>query len=372
MLKNLALVLTSIIICLFLLETGLRLLNGLPLIPDRNFIVERAHIVDLNNFPVAEYHPMLGWVHRPNLRFNSDNLNESFTTGDEGVRMNQPEIRPIPKNAILAVGDSFTAGSEVGDAQTWPAQLEREIGEAVINAAVGAWGTDQIILRAEQLIAKFAPRMIIVSFISGDAERSRYRVYGGMNKSYFDTENGVLVPMNQPVPKPTGPGASLTFLQKVFGYSYLLDFTMSHLGVESWFRVAQYVTVQVDPIRVTCLLLDRLKQESDAKNIRLLFLMQFGGNDISQANQRPSEAIEVLNCARKAGIQTVDSWEPLKSVYARGEEQLKALYNMLQGGNVYYHMSPAGNKFIADLLAQAVRAQSFTTKDEPGTPCVAC
>src|SRR5262249_52895502 len=155
----------------------------------------------------VDYDPVLGWVHKPNLRFNSDSPNDSFTTGEYGIRMNQPGIRAIPDNAILAVGDSFTAGSEVGDAQTWPAQLAQEIGQSVINAAVGGWGTDQIVTRAEQLIPRLTPRAIVASFTSGDPQRDQYSVYGGLHKSYFKIDNGVLVPMNLPVPKPAGSGA---------------------------------------------------------------------------------------------------------------------------------------------------------------------
>jgi hypothetical protein len=291
--KNTLLVLTSVVVCLVILEIGLRIVNGLPAVPDRNLIVERAHIVDLNNLAAAKYDPVLGWVHRENLRFGPDSPNDSFTTGEYGVRMNQPKIRTVPSNAILAVGDSFTAGSEVGDAQSWPAQLEREIGLPVVNAAVGGWGADQIVVRAEQLIPKLTPRLIIVSFFSGNPQRNQYSLYGGMSKSYFKVDNGTLVPMNLPVPKPTGPGASLSLLQRIFGYSYLVDFTMSHLGIESWFQVAIYIKVPVDYIRVTCLLLDRLKREADAKDIRLIFLMQFGGSEISLLDRRPADAVSV-------------------------------------------------------------------------------
>jgi hypothetical protein len=147
-LKNLALALASFVSCLGVLEIGLRIVNGLPAIPDRNFILERAHVADINNLTGVEYDPVLGWIQQSNVRFNSDNPNISFTTGEYGVRMNLPEIRALPKSAILVVGDSFTAGSEVGDTQSWPAQLELEIRQPVINAAAGGWGgMPQILLK---------------------------------------------------------------------------------------------------------------------------------------------------------------------------------------------------------------------------------
>jgi hypothetical protein len=57
--------------------------------------------------------------------------------GDEGIRMSSHQRTPVEPGAILLVGDSFGAGSEVDDPDSWPAQLERKIGTRVLNAAVG-------------------------------------------------------------------------------------------------------------------------------------------------------------------------------------------------------------------------------------------
>jgi hypothetical protein len=367
LLKNMLLMLCSVAACLLLLEVGLRFVNGLPVIPDRNLIQERAHISDVDHLAAAEYDPVLGWVQRPNLRIESDRADGSFTTGEYGIRMNQPEILPIPHNSILAVGDSFTAGSEVGDVQAWPAQLEREIGEPVINAAVGGWGTDQIVMRVEQLIPKLTPRTIIVSFLADDTLRDAYRVFGGLDKPYYEINDGSLVPMNQPVPRAAGPTSSLGLARKMLGYSYLADYTMSRLGIESWFEIAAQAKVPIDYVAVSCLLLERLKRETDSKGIRLIFLMQWGGGELSQWDFRPNFGADVLDCARKMSIQTVDSWDLLKAVKSEGEDKLKELYHTVQGGTVYTHMSSVGNKFIADLAARAVRDPSFTAT-EMATP----
>jgi hypothetical protein len=372
LLKNLLLMLCSTTACLLLLEVGLRIGNGLPVIPDRNFIVERSHIADVDHLPLAEYDPALGWVQRPNLRIASDRADGSFTTGEYGIRMNRPEIQPIPHNSILAVGDSFTAGSEVGDVQAWPAQLEREIGEAVVNAAVGGWGADQIVMRAEQLIPKLTPRTIIVSLLADDIVRDAYRVYGGLDKPYYEIKDGNLVQMNQPVvPRAIGPASTLGPFRRTLGYSYLADYTMSRLGIESWFAIAAQVQVPIDIVGVSCLLLERLKHEADDKGTRLILLMQWGGGGISQWQSRPYFTSDVLDCARQAGIQTVDTWDRLKQVNSEGEDKLKELYHTLQGGTVYAHMSSAGNKLMADLVAKAVRDPSFNATETAAPVAVA-
>jgi hypothetical protein len=114
-LKNLALVLASMIFCLGVLEIVLRILNGLPAIPDRNLILERAHTADINSLIGVEYDPVLGWVQQSNVRFNPENRNISFTTGEYGVRMNQPEIRAIPKTPfwLLAIRSPPARRSEI-------------------------------------------------------------------------------------------------------------------------------------------------------------------------------------------------------------------------------------------------------------------
>src|SRR6185312_14962905 len=99
-----------------------------------------------------------------------------------GVRMNQAEVRPLPRSAILAVGDSFTFGAEVEDSQSWPAALERIVGTPVVNGGVGGYGSDQIVLRAEQLMAELQPRTVIVSFLDGDILRAGYSLFHGALK----------------------------------------------------------------------------------------------------------------------------------------------------------------------------------------------
>ena len=115
-----------------------------------------------NRWPVNEYHPVVGWVHKPNLSFNADSAESSFTTGEFGVRMNEAKILPVPRGAVLAVGNSFTEGAEVGDRGSWPASLERTLGEPVVNAGIGGWAADQIVLRAEELMSELSPKAIML------------------------------------------------------------------------------------------------------------------------------------------------------------------------------------------------------------------
>lgn len=351
--KNSALLLASVALSLIVLEVGLRAVQGLPLLPTENLVAKRVSL--LRTQSANDYDPDVGWVLKANL--SGGGGSRTFTTGALGLRMNAPEIRAPMKGAILAVGDSFTAGSEVGDRFSWPAQLEQMLGQPVLNAATGGWGSDQIVLRAEKLIPVLAPNTIIVSFLVDDIQRAGYRVYGGANKPYFFARDGKLVHMNHPVPRYSGSVAEVGIRRSFLGHSVLANILMERFGDWSWWLHGQsYVTVDNDIAEVSCLLLRRLKARADKEKFRLIYLVQYGGSHIAQWDKEPDFALRVTECAKQDGIEVVNSWGPLKAVFTeQGVDALKKLYTMHDQGRVYGHMSAAGNEFIARLLAEQIR-----------------
>jgi len=352
-LTNLALIGTTVILCLFVMEIGYRVINGTPLLPIENSIAKDRAL--LTTQTANDYDPDLGWVLKPEIGGSGSDPETSFTTGELGVRMNSNERKPLSKGAILAVGDSFTAGSEVGDRYSWPAQLERLLGEPVINAAVGGWASDQIILRAEQLAPILEPRIIIVSFLADDILRSGFRVYGSANKPWFDIdENGNLVRHNKPVPLFTGKPSETN--ASPIGYFHFLTFAIDRIGFGSWLRRgSEYIKNGNDPVAVSCKLLERAHKTFSEKNIRMLFLLQHGGDDRHDRTSQKPHADAVVACAREAGIETIDTWSPLLVEYQKGFSAYKELFVMHDNNRLYGHMSPKGNALIADLLATALK-----------------
>jgi hypothetical protein len=89
--------------------------------------------------------------------------------------------------------------------------------------------------------------------------------------------------------------------------------------------------------------------------VGLLLMVQWGGNEIANKDyQWPADMEDIIGCGKAAGIRTVDSAPALKEVFAHGDDALKALYVMHTGSYPYDHMSPAGNQFVAELLAKAM------------------
>ena len=115
---------------------------------------------------------MLGFTLRPNATLNAVPWQEKpFTTNSAGLRSQREySQRPLPDTARIALfGDSFTAGTEVGDDETWGHQLEIKLNQAgirteVLNFGVNAYGMDQAFLRWQKIGRDYAPDMVIFGF----------------------------------------------------------------------------------------------------------------------------------------------------------------------------------------------------------------
>ena len=121
----------------------------------------------LRNGRHVRYDARLGWAPRAGYVGPADGSYVTITP--DGWRSNGLS------SPVLAVGDSFTFGADVLDSETWPAQLERLIGRSVVNAGVSGYGLDQAVLRAEELIPRVQPSLLVVAFIPDDVERCGLR-----------------------------------------------------------------------------------------------------------------------------------------------------------------------------------------------------
>ena len=100
--------------------------------------------------------------------------------GAQGAR-GEREVSPQPKpgrTRVVCWGESFTFGSEVGDDETWPAQLELQSGGAfeVVNLGVSAWGTDQALLRFRDTREAMNPDVALMGFLVENIARNVNRL----------------------------------------------------------------------------------------------------------------------------------------------------------------------------------------------------
>jgi hypothetical protein len=353
------LVLTSTLLSFGVAEIILRLAYLNEPWTTRNFTVDRVD-QQRSNIAIA-YDPTIGYTARPGYR------DGTHSHGERGVRLNQTleqaaPLPPLPTGGILAVGDSFTFGSEVKDAESWPAQLEKMIGIPVVNGGAGGYGIDQAELRAEQLLDVVKPRAIVLSFIPNCVGRNEYSVNTGLIKPYFDVVNGKLELKNVPVPDYRPSRQYIGRARKIFGYSYALLWVTQRVGLgERWQMTESEVRrVHTKGAEVACLLWPRLAEKAAGRDIKLFVLAQYAGIQVNgHDNARDSYKVQpVLDCAQRAGWVVIDSYDELRRRFERDEKSFWPLWVRQPHDKKLWHtghMSVEGNRLTAELVAASIR-----------------
>jgi len=326
------------------IELGYRIHSQRPALSLGNW---REWRIEYKTFgPRVKFDPVLGWVSREWHEGDSRN------TIAHGIRRNKDERDEIAPGAILAVGGGFTEGGlRVDDDETWPAQLESLVGTRVLNAAVAGYATDQIVLRAEQLLPLVRPKMLVIGFVGDEIARAALSSYG-VSKPYFTLETGALAyhpPLSFMVPDAATPPWQAR-VRGLLGYSAVLDVVLGLVAPAYWTGNAGqsvFQKIDNDPAGVTCALLQRLKLRTDADGVRLVLFMQHGRIVVMQKAEPPDDARRVTQCAKATGIEVVDQFEALRAVASADPAPLRELYRKGL-------MSPKGNQQAAEVLARAI------------------
>ena len=293
------------------------------------------------------YHPLLGWAQAPDLKA------QGFNTLQYGIRKNTAADEKLDKGSILAVGDSFTAGSEVVDEETWPAQLERLIGRRVINAGVGGYGVDQAVLNAERLMSEIEPRLVLVGIYEDDINRSSYKIYNAP-KPYFIKEDGKWVHRNAPVPARRAPVKEPVY-KTLLSRSLAANIFFTKVARDWWYesKDAQYVRSGADPVEVSCYLLGRLGERLKSAQIPGIVIVQYSGRYYAVRRPADKHVTDTIRCAKDAGYVVVDEYPRVMAIREQSLDEVKKLY-VMHPNEAYGHMSPAGNKLIAGMIAEKI------------------
>jgi lysophospholipase L1-like esterase len=352
LLLNAAVLLVSLIAGLVGAEVGVRLFSGGGTLTEfRNYVADQEQWE--GRWRTMRPDPHLGYIPRDGYRGDDHGYNIHMTFGADGMRLHhqgKPPAKTTPP--ILVVGDSYAMGAEVEDDASWPAFLQATLERRVLNAGVPGYGIDQVVLRAEALVARYTPETLIVGLIADDIERARMRILWGLQKPYFEIENGALVLRNVPLAEPE-LDPRLDPLRAVLGYSYLMDVVMRRLGYMAWWRRGQ--PSHVEPAhehgeQVACLLMDRLAALRDRHALKIVLVAQYSPQAWEAEHFRRKEVAvvrAVADCARARGIDTIDSYAAVAAaVRARG----------IAGSYTGIHMNPAGNRLTADLILDWLKA----------------
>jgi hypothetical protein len=342
------LILGSVVFCLLAAEiAGRSIATRASLWSFPNYIEEYRSLFG-RGVPM-QFDAGLGHVPRANYK-GTDNLEGvMFTFDANSLRLHHYD-RPPPKvetPSILVVGDSFAEGGEVEDNSSLPAHLQLLLDRRVHNAAVGGYGLDQIVLRAERDTPRLKPGIVLVSFIPDDITRTQLRVRSGAAKPYFTIENDALVLKGVPVPPPRPDLNKLDPVRKVLGYSYLVDFLMRRTNnLAYWYGGESGDTIaHQDGERVSCRLMDRLKDLRAKTGARIIVVAQYAPQTWTVPEFAARElkmAQNQLACARERGLETIDTADAVRQAVA--SSSLAAIY-------INAHMTSHGNKVTAEVIA---------------------
>ena len=349
--RRIGLVAASLALCFAALELLLRATSG-NLFAWPNYVLQSREV--LTGFQTLQYLPddTLGYVPRPGYATPKGYDAPDIRFDAEGFRINGDTPAPAGP-PILAVGDSYTYGEEVNNAETWPALLQGLTGARVLNAGVAGYGFDQIVLRAERLAPRVHPAAIVVSFIADDLRRTEVSRLWSADKPWFDLDGSTggngLVLRGVPVPPRTEPRRTLTLAQRVFGYSYLVDFVLRRLGLmEDWFGDHVRVHPRGTGEEIGCRLTNRLRGVRDKSGVPLLLVAQYDPyifKDAAFGAEQKRLTGHLLDCARRQGLAVLDTFDAVAGQQAGGPLGLYA----------QWHMNGRGNALVAGLIAAALK-----------------
>jgi hypothetical protein len=206
-----------LVVPLGLAETATRMLVGtasngmpefrsLPLLPFRpDFQLVEARLSKASDSGYMVPDPELGWT------VVRDGMAELYESNSQGVRARRDRVygaQPPPgKTRIVTLGDSFTHGDGVRNAETWQAQLEQMRSDLeVLNLGVPAYGTDQAFLRWRRAGSALRGDIVLLGIWPENVCRNlnvvRYYLNpsgGYLSKPRFVLEDGGLTLANVPV-----------------------------------------------------------------------------------------------------------------------------------------------------------------------------
>jgi hypothetical protein len=327
-------------------EAGARMILGIPMLDGTNFRNARFLRAALSGD--YAFDRTLGWV------FRSGIVDGDFGLIDHGIRRNGSTDVTVRRGGALAVGDSFTASVMLSDEDTWPAMLETELGMPVVNGAVGRYGVDQIVLRAEALLPIVLPRMLLVQFSPKAIDAVALEISSAPKPFFVLDASGAPVLANPRVPLFPARRDPVEPVKRALGYSTVLDNVLA--AVPNFWMGARRAASSSDrdPVAVTCGLLHRLKAQADSGKIQMLGILLYGSDAFAADREQPTQVVRVGTCMRAMGIDVVDSFAAFRSTALRNPDEFRDAYTPDDPDS----LSEVGNQDIAGLVLSALGVAS--------------
>jgi len=353
-------------------ELSSRLLSGVFVLSIDNLVARELSPLQWANGPLI-YDDKLGWRLKPRFQAPGQGRPDGkLSVGALGLRGGAYQESRVPRQAVLAIGESLTLGINVDDSETWPARLGGLLKEPVLNGSAWSWGLDQIVLRAEELVPVLRPTTLLLATRPESVAETDFKTFGLGYKPYFDVIDGRLILAGSPVPKMGSRAGDIGVPQSVLGYSHIVNslmrtrvgywISMRVLGANwvDYSRLTQRAHVTDESSQIACLLMERLADLKDRYGMRVVVMMAYSAGEL--LTPRASEEVPpVLGCAQARGLEALDSYQALRALAANNPAGFKRLWQ--QQGDIYGPPSPEGNDFMAALVQKALASSALPPVD---------
>jgi len=311
-------------------------------------------------------HPVFGWTYNPGFRIDIDGL--QIHINSHGLRGEDfPEKKPPGEIRILCLGGSTTAGEDVGEAETYPAQLQAilrarfpDLNLRVINAGVPSYDVPHSLLDYELRLNRFEPDIVTIYHAINDL--FIYHAAGGPEIQPVHNYSGRRL---EPWIQEADPGDEGWFLRHlVLSHSYVLRLLAStyrrlepRAGMTSpnpggiatfaaYYRalVRQIRATGATPVAMTfAIAYPGTFDDADAEKIRQSF-----GTWITNGYMRPEVGKQVIDAENQATVELAGEEEvPVCDVASAVPPDREHFIDVC-------HLRAAGNQRIAETLARTL------------------
>ena len=306
---------------------------------------------DREDLDFPGYDPELGW----DIETSGDRIRGSML------------ISKVPDKAILrilAVGDSFTFGNDVGEHENFSYLLSKQIPRVeVLNMGVPGYGIDQAYLKYRSFGRSYRPDVVLFGVYVSDYERSSV-TFTSYAKPKFTVADGRLMLTNQPVPtaRESLKRIDASLAEKV----YIFELLKNAVRKIKYGSKAKQKFFAENSALITQIFSELKSSLSDRQTLLIVHIPK-GESFIKEEPFREEVSNSLIAIYEKLRIPYIDLRRAFMTDDIAPTSVVKTYYVEDSSGSVG-HLSPRGHAKVAELIVEVLKREHVISSDEAAVP----